>query len=111
MFALFKKKNKHYKAKYYDYLNSGKWKRIRHKVARRARYTCECCGKRCADKRTLKGFNVHHTTYEHLYDEDKHLSDLLFICVSCHDQKTKEIQAIKDKAKKDIAEVNRRKKN
>ena len=26
-------------------------------------------------KKTLKGFQVHHTTYEHLYDELHHMDD------------------------------------
>lgn len=111
LFGLFKKKEKNYKTRYYDYLNSPKWQKIRFKVAKRAKFMCECCGKKCTDKKTLKGFQVHHTTYEHLYDEIKHLDDLMFICKGCHETKTKQIQAIKDQAKKDIASVNSRKKN
>lgn len=110
MFGLFKKKKTaHYKTKYYDYLTTKKWARIRKKVARRAKYKCECCGKKCVDKHTLKGFNIHHTTYENLYHEEKHLADLMFICRECHEKKTKAIQTIKDKAKKDIAEISRSK--
>lgn len=113
LFGLIKKKKRstNYKMKYYEYLNSKKWDRIRHKVAKRAKYTCECCGKQCSDKKTLKGFQIHHTTYENLYNENKHLDDLMFICKTCHEDKTKQIQSIKDRAKKEIASVNRKKKS
>lgn len=113
LFGLFKKKKRptNYKMKYYEYLNSKKWVRIRHKVAKIAKYTCECCGKKCYDKKTLKGFQAHHTTYEHLYEEEKHLSDLMFICKDCHETKTKQIQMIKERAKKEIASVNRKRNN
>lgn len=113
LFGLIKKKKplNNYKMKYYEYLNSKKWNKIRFKVAKIAKFECECCGKKCTDKKTLKGFQIHHTTYEHLYNEEKHLNDLMFICKDCHESKTKQIQKIKEQAKKDIASVNRKRKN
>lgn len=105
LFPKKKKKKTYYKAKYYDYLQSKKWQKIRFKVAKRAKFKCECCEKKCTDKKTLKGFQVHHMTYENLYDEKKHMEDLVFLCKDCHEKTTKRIQAIKDQAKKDIASI------
>lgn len=106
-----KKKNTYYKTKYYEYLQSKKWKKIRLKAAKRAHFICECCEKKCTDKKTLKGFQVHHMTYEHLYDELHHMDDLVFLCKDCHEKTTKRIQEIKDRAKKDIADISFKHKN
>lgn len=72
------------KKAYYDYLQSNEWKKIRHIVAEKSNYKCEICNKKCEDLDTLLGFQIHHTTYENLFNEQNHLNDLQFLCQDCH---------------------------
>lgn len=50
-------------------------------VLKRCDGMCEGCG-------VVKATELHHTTYEHLYNE--FLSELLRLCHSCHDRITRE---------------------
>ena len=75
---------------YIEYLKSDKWQKIRQKVAKKHNYICEGCGKVCKYRKSLYGFQVHHTTYEHIFNESKHLGDLRFLCEDCHKLVTKE---------------------
>lgn len=57
------------------YLRSEQWFEKREKVLLRARYVCELCKEREASQ-------VHHLTYERVFDE--RLEDLQALCVRCH---------------------------
>jgi 5-methylcytosine-specific restriction endonuclease McrA len=65
--------------KYDDYLNSESWLLKRAKVLERAGRRCEACGEAWATQ-------VHHVTYEHVFDEP--LFDLRAVCVPCHERLT-----------------------
>lgn len=75
--------------KYTRYIASKEFKSIKNTVLERDKYTCACCSwniseydpDKKSNKRTLQ---VHHRTYEHLYDEKNHLEDLIVICSVCH---------------------------
>lgn len=62
---------------YKTYLKSDKWKRKRIKVLERDNYKCKAC-------ETNKATQVHHTSYEFVYDEP--LFDLVSVCKPCHDK-------------------------
>lgn len=67
--------------KRYDrYIRSKEWKQIAAKVMERDGYRCRCCG-RTAEEAKL---SVHHCTYENLFDESEHLTDLITVCTVCH---------------------------
>lgn len=62
---------------YGDFLKTKHWKLKRLQIAEQRKYTCEMC-----NKVVLKGFHVHHYTYENLGNElDR---DLGFLCADCH---------------------------
>lgn len=65
---------------YKRYIRSKEWKDICKVVLERDGYRCRCCG-RTADETTLC---VHHSTYDHLYDERNHLEDLITLDSGCH---------------------------
>lgn len=75
--------------RYTRYIASKEFKEIKNIVLERDKYTCACCSwniseydpDKKSNKRTLQ---VHHRTYEHLYDEKNHLEDLIVICSVCH---------------------------
>ena len=60
---------------YGQYIRSKEWKAKRDAILRRANNRCEACRKR-------KATQVHHLTYERLFNE-KH-TDLLAVCARCH---------------------------
>ena len=60
---------------YNTYCGTRHWQETRRKALQRAGYKCEICG-------TGKNLNVHHITYEHVWDERP--EDLLVCCRSCH---------------------------
>ncbi len=62
---------------YKNYLHSKQWQRKRYAVIRRADYKCESCGKEVG----FKG-NVHHKTYDNLFNEP--MRDLCLLCPQCH---------------------------
>lgn len=60
----------------YDmYLLTEHWVKIRRDALKRAGWRCQICN-------TDKGLNVHHRTYEHLWNEE--ISDLTVLCFACH---------------------------
>ena len=65
---------------YKKYIASKEFAVIREAVLNRDGRRCVCCGA-TEEERTLQ---AHHKTYEHLYDEANHLSDLSTICQICH---------------------------
>jgi hypothetical protein len=69
---------------YEEYLTSDAWKAKRVLVLKRCGGLCEGCG-------VARATEVHHTTYEHLYNE--FLFELLGLCHSCHDRISRERRA------------------
>lgn len=63
-----------YKAKYYSYLKSSKWKSIRNSIIE-DRKRCERCY-------SIQELQVHHKTYENVFNEKD--EDLELLCKSCH---------------------------
>lgn len=63
--------------RYGVYLKSPEWAERRRLVLARCKHVCEGCGKRPA-------VEVHHLTYEHVFDE--FLFELLGLCKPCHDR-------------------------
>lgn len=61
--------------KYHQYLFSDEWKEKRDKVMDRDNHLCQCC-------KTAKAEDVHHLTYDNLFNEP--LEDLLALCRLCH---------------------------
>jgi hypothetical protein len=62
---------------YNKYLLTDKWQNKRLKVLQRDKYLCQAC-------LTNKATQLHHLTYERVFDEP--LFDLVSICVPCHDK-------------------------
>lgn len=62
---------------YNIYLNSSKWKLKRQKVLERDGYKCQACF-------TRKATEVHHKSYEFVYNEP--LFDLVSVCKPCHEK-------------------------
>lgn len=68
---------------YNDYLRSAKWRKIRKEVFDLYKGLCNSCGTDLSPVGTR--FDVHHKTYERLFNED--LSDLELLCPGCHSDK------------------------
>lgn len=64
-----------YTKQYRAYLQSPEWREKRNRVMRRAGGRCEGCGERSATE-------VHHKTYDRVFDEM--LFDLVAVCSPCH---------------------------
>ena len=64
-------------SRYTEYLNSDIWKLKRTKVLERDNNICQAC-------LTNKANEVHHLTYENLYDEP--LFQLISVCSRCHEK-------------------------
>ena len=60
---------------YRAYLRSPRWRLIRWLKLCMAGFKCQQCG-------AIRKLQVHHLTYEHLFNE--HLGDLQVLCKSCH---------------------------
>ena len=65
------------KISYTQYLLTLHWKKVRKLALEKAEGKCQLCNK-------SNCLNVHHRTYEHLGDEQNHLSDLTVLCKDCH---------------------------
>lgn len=65
--------------KYGEYIRSDKWRGKRAAVLRRDGNLCQAC-------LVLPATEVHHKTYEHVYDEP--LFDLVSVCHVCHERIT-----------------------
>ncbi len=64
-------------AGYLEYLKSDKWKVIAQCVKAEAGYRCRVCYK-------AEDLRVHHRTYDNIYHEEEHLSDLTCLCDKRH---------------------------
>lgn len=62
-------------SKYYKYLKSVKWKKLRLRLFKSRGRKCERCGE-------TKRLHVHHKTYIRIFKE--HLKDLEVLCHTCH---------------------------
>lgn len=71
------KRNESAFEEYNRYLNSDKWKLKREKVFERDKNLCQAC-------LTNKATQVHHLTYQNIYDEP--LFELISVCARCHDK-------------------------
>ncbi len=69
-----KPKKKSHKEKYYTYLLSCKWRKIRTKIIKE-RKSCERCGSKII-------LQLHHKTYENIFNEKD--EDLELLCRKCH---------------------------
>ena len=69
--------NEEWKELYHEYLLSSDWQSKRQLVIERANEICE----RCHEKKIV---DVHHLTYENVFDEP--LEDLQGLCRICHTQ-------------------------
>ena len=76
-------------AKYKAYLLSDEWKQLKIDLVQQRGFKCEVCHKK------TKLLQLHHLTYERIYNENE--SDLQLLCGICH-QKAHGL--IKDKTKK-----------
>ena len=65
--------------KYQRYLRTKKWREIRDLVLERDEHRCVCCSR-------TERLTVHHSCYDHLYNEREHLKELVTLCVVCHSQ-------------------------
>lgn len=65
-----------WKARYKRYLNSPKWRALREAVLERDNHKCRFCPSR-------KNLEVHHLTYEHIFNEQ--LEELVTTCEACHE--------------------------
>jgi len=66
------------KLKYEAYINSAEWKELKIDLLQERGCKCE----RCGAKRTPTRLQVHHKTYERLYNELA--TDLVLLCGKCH---------------------------
>lgn len=64
-----------YRKSYYDYINSEEWKTKRAQAIERD-------GRRCRTCLSNKHLNVHHLTYDRIFNES--LNDLITVCHECH---------------------------
>lgn len=65
------------KKKYLMYLKSMDWQVVRLAVLERDNNKCKVCG-------SNDNLQVHHWTYENLYNELEHLDDLITVCERHH---------------------------
>lgn len=67
------------KKAYLEYIDSQKWKNLRNEILAERGLVCQKCNIRKPHSGLL---NVHHMTYERLFNELK--TDLLVLCIPCH---------------------------
>lgn len=66
-----------FKKRYYRYLKSEKWLKIRLDLYQIRGKKCEVC-------QSTKCIQVHHLTYKNVFNEEP--SDLILLCESCHEK-------------------------
>ena len=67
--------NKEYK----KYLESTEWAELRIDLFLERGFSCEKCNKKF---KSQKGLEMHHKTYENIFNEEP--EDLIILCSSCH---------------------------
>lgn len=63
--------------RYYEYLQSAQWARIRAAVVERDEHACMVCN-------STRSLNVHHRTYDRIGREE--MRDLVTLCRACHER-------------------------
>ncbi|MGL5749650.1 MAG: HNH endonuclease, partial [Paraclostridium sp.] len=63
--------------KYKEYLKSDKWSEIRKIILSRDNNKCVKCS-------SSKNLQVHHSTYDNIFNEENNLDDLVTLCKTCH---------------------------
>jgi len=63
---------------YPTYLCTDHWQFLRRFVLKRDGYKCKICN-------SSKSLNIHHRSYEHLWNEQKYPEDLIALCQTCHE--------------------------
>lgn len=62
--------------KYFNYMRSAKWQKLRARCFERDGYQCRKCG-------SAKNLEMHHTAYKHLRQSEE-INDAATLCRSCH---------------------------
>ena len=62
---------------YHKYLLSSEWKSIAKKIRKRDEFKCTKCN-------SSESLQVHHTSYDNIFNERNHLEDLILLCDCCH---------------------------
>ena len=75
-----------YRLKYYEYLQSSKWKKIRAKVLKRDKNRCRHRTFLIFRCKETKGLQIHHRHYRYVFREEKDLSCLVVLCKRHHEQ-------------------------
>lgn len=70
-------RQKTYKERYYEYLQSPEWDFLRKAKLREADHRCQLCN-------ASKTLHVHHRTYDNVFHE--RLQDLIALCEDCHEK-------------------------
>lgn len=73
--SIHEKRNEEFFEEYNEYLKTPSWRKIRQKVLERDNHTCQGCLEN-------KATEVHHKTYEHVFDE--FAFELVSLCSDCH---------------------------
>lgn len=63
---------------YNKYLKSSKWRSFRKKIIEDRNYQCQ----RCRNKFGTKSLQIHHITYQQIFNETP--EDVLLLCKGCH---------------------------
>lgn len=86
-------------AKYVEYLSSIEWKSKREQILVRDNYTCQDCKIKPAEE-------VHHKTYDNLFNEP--LEDLISLCKKCHTEIHKVLHIEEMKKIREQIEINKK---
>lgn len=89
------------KSEYYAYLDSPEWKRKREQRLEIDGHKCVLCG---ATERQGSTLNVHHLTYDNMYQEDVQ-HDLVTLCRTCHYTKAHGHTGFDDKKQDSVVEL------
>lgn len=78
-----------------EYYKELHWRKLSKKILDDKDCECQICkrkrwkllskGKNKGTWKRLLRFAIHHKNYEHLFEEEKHLEDLMILCYTCHD--------------------------
>lgn len=78
---------------YKTFIRSDYWGYVRKLVLTRDGNKCTRCG-------ATKSLHAHHLTYEHHFNEHKHISDLITLCITCHRLEHKRLREVKKELSK-----------
>jgi len=72
-------KNIHADSLYHQYLKSDKWQNIRMNAGDNSDNRCSKCG-------SVDYIQIHHLTYDHVFEEQLYPEDLVVLCRKCHEK-------------------------